>query len=276
MSEVYSAEPTTALTTLPQVAIADDLPCNLPDDVYYRSRLFSSQSGINPLINAAQPVIALFNRIANSVNAPVLSDLIKNLHHELHAFETRARAYEYSAEASLIGRYLLTVTLYHKVLQTSWGANDKRAQTTLTQLIPSQNRNEQNVLSLIHKLSDDESAAAHIDLLELAYCCLSLGFPGTDRSAVDLQHYSQELQRLYDVIRKQRPNFSKSLHLSPADLATQEFAKKPIAMKWVISLAAVILLSLYTGFNYMLNQTAKPLNHQAAALEKLLAKAQPV
>lgn len=274
MSEVYSAEPVTALTTLPQVAITDDLLCNLPEDVYYRSRLFSSQSGINPLVNAAQPLIALFNRLANSSNTPELSALIKNLHHEMHAFETRARAYKYSAETILIGRYLLTVTLYHKVIQTPWGINDSEAQTTLTRLIPSQNRSEQNVLSLIHRLSD--TAADHIDLLELAYCCLSLGFPGNNRSAFDLQLYNHELQCLYDVIRKQRPNFRKSLHLSPAELASQELPKSPLAMKWVVSLAVVIIFSLYTGFNYMLNQTAKPLNHQAAKLEKLLAKAQPV
>ncbi len=266
MVEVYAGEALTALT--PHAPAVDPQHFQLPDDVYYRSRVFSSQAGINPLINAAQPLIALLHRMANSARPPQSSDPSKNLHHEIHAFETRARACEYPAETILIGRYLLTVTLYHRVLQTPWGVGDERMQITLQRLIPTQNRSEQHVMSLLNKLM--QSPTDNIDCLELAYCCLSLGFADIERSAQAQQQFDQQLHELYAMIRQQKPSFSKTLLLSAVDISADQTPRQTLSMAWVLSLAAVIMLSLSMGFDYMLNQTAKPIQHQIAAVAKTL------
>src|SRR5690242_13572488 len=58
---------------------------------YYRSRLFNASAGVNLLVTAAQPLLAIFSRLQEG---PHSSDTIEKINtalvHELEAFSTRS------------------------------------------------------------------------------------------------------------------------------------------------------------------------------------------
>jgi type VI secretion system protein ImpK len=100
-----------------------------------------------------------------------------------------------------------------------------------------------------------KNAAVNLDLLELLYCCISLGFEGKYRV---MQRGASELfqvrEDLYRVIRNNRGDFERSLSPHWQGAAKKHRGLAMLIPNWVVGIVALGVLALaYALFVYLLN-----------------------
>ena len=153
--------------------------------------------GLNPLVRAASPLLLLAGQLRGSLSAPDVGDLRRHALEEIRRFEERARAAGVSTEVTRAARYALCASLDESVLSTPWGAQSEWAQQTLLVALHREAWGGEKFFEMLDRVSQDP--AQHIDLMELQYLCLALGFAGkyqvVDRGHARLAEVQQDLYR---------------------------------------------------------------------------------
>jgi type VI secretion system protein ImpK len=199
--------------------------------------------GLNPLVKAASPLLLLAGQLRGSLSAPDVGDLRRHALDEIRRFEERARAAGISREVTGAARYALCASLDEAVLSTPWGAQSEWAQQTLLVALHREAWGGEKFFEMLDRISQDP--AQHIDLMELQYLCLALGFAGkyqvVDRGHARLADVQQDL---YRKIRAHRG-------VSPSDLSLrwhglQDRRNRLIRYVpwWVVGAAALAILAV--------------------------------
>lgn len=230
---------------------------------YYRSKAFSSNIGINNLINAADPLLTLVTKLRRVTYPPDVITLHQNISHEVKAFENKAQTLGYRPQLVLAARFVICALLDELITLTLW---------------PDQEWKKYSLVDTFHKDSWDEDrfflilerglqdATAHIDLLELIYLCLRLGYEGKyrgmERGLLELRGLTDHL---YSTITHHREEFSRSLHISSVNLNLHPIKKKNfvhlLPPVWLLTtLMVIILLTAFTFFYLRLVEAATPLS----------------
>jgi len=238
LKTIFPIEPTISSTSL--------------DDTYYRSRIFTADTGNNPLLSAAAPILTLIPRLQRSEDFPNPQLLHEDLKHELHAFVCQANR-ECNSETVMIARYVLCATLDDIVKQTEWGKQGLWQHEKLLPLFHQQIDADDQFFNLIDRLS--EMPKQNIHILELIYLCLSLGYLGKYQGEENsLQELNLAIDGLYQTIHRVKGDVHSGVLLAGKQfLADTEIKKfRSISHAWIISLVATLLLSLFLILNYML------------------------
>jgi type VI secretion system protein ImpK len=216
---------------------------------FYRSRAFVSQIGINPLIAASAPLFFLIETIQALDTAPDIKKLHSDLVHEINAFEHQAGMKGYRPYVVLAARYALCSWIDQIVLNTSWGDQQNKLWEKLRLTDAKESEQESPFFLLINRCLQEPSI--YIDLLELFYLCLSLGFMG-NKIALDTNKtkIAETRDYLFEIISRQREGYSKRLEIG----STTEDTPKPTSIKpWVrlgvAMLAITILAASYISLN---------------------------
>ena len=85
-------------------------------------------AGLNPLIQAASPLLLLAGQLRGTLSAPDIAAFRRHVLEEIRLFEERARAARISNEVVLAARYALCAALDEAVLSTPWGAQSEWGQ----------------------------------------------------------------------------------------------------------------------------------------------------
>lgn len=222
---------------------------------YYRSQLYTAYIGINPLVTAAHPIFSIIERVKLSGQKTDPSQYFPNLEHEFKAFEARAYSADYDEETIFISRYLLSATLDELLIEN-------QSFKLFKQLMPpkkSATTPDQQFFEILDRIIDKPDH--YLDLLELIYFCLSLGFQGKYRNE-EHEKLQEITQLLYDTITPHRNKNNKPL-FSPSP--QPEVKANPF---WIRAWLSIIILALVLGFfisNYSLDNKAKSLVLQTAA-----------
>ena len=113
---------------------------------------------------------------AARLSAPDVGGLRRHALDEIRRFEERARAAGVANEVVLAARYALCAALDEAVLSTPWGAQSEWAQQTLLVALHREAWGGEKFFEMLDRISQDPER--HIDLMELQYLCLALGFAG--------------------------------------------------------------------------------------------------
>lgn len=140
-----------------------------------KSNLFSTTAAINPLIAVAQPLLS------------ITTTYLSTLQHELRAFEIQAQLKNYAAEVIADARYLICAYLNEQFPQLN--------------IIDKAKADSHCFTILEHHLRQPEQA---LDLLELGYLCLSLGFHGKYQQLQQQNELDIFIDQLYRIIQQQR------------------------------------------------------------------------
>jgi type VI secretion system protein ImpK len=159
--------------------------------------------GLNPLVQAASPLLLMAGQFRYT---PMLTDvpgLRRQVLDEIRRFEDRARSAGVKPEVVLGARYALSATLDEAVLATPWGAQSEWAQQTLLVALHREAWGGQKFFDMLERVSSDP--ARHIELMELQYLCLAVGFGGKYRVAEQGEAQLADVQQaLYRKIRDYR------------------------------------------------------------------------
>ena len=159
--------------------------------------------GLNPLVQAASPLLLLTGSFAAASSPMDVAGAAPPCARRDPAVRGAGARAGVRNEIVLAARYALCAGLDEAVLSTPWGAQSEWAQHPLLVALHREAWGGEKFFEMLDRISADP--ARHIDLMELQYLVLALGFTGKyqmlDRGheqLADLQH------DLYRKIREQR------------------------------------------------------------------------
>lgn len=216
------------------------------------------QSGINPLVTAAAGLIALPAQLSIMPTHDNVENLRSQILEKIKTYENDARAAGIETDINYTARYVICTFIDEAVLNTLWGSDSPWTKQSLLSTLHNEANGGETFFVIIERLLQDPNG--NIDLLELMFICISLGFKG--RYAVMDRGY-EKLEELRNVvfnhIRRCRGDFPQAL--SP-HWQSQSDIKKPLrnyVPLWVVTaVASALLLVIFLGFTLVLDETMDP------------------
>ena len=221
--------------------------------------------GLNPLVGAANPILAVVPQIRHALRHPDPEGLRASLRERIDAFEHDARAAGLGDEAVASASYALCALLDESAACTPWGAG--WAKSGLLAERHGDSKGGEKFFLMLETLSADP--AANISLLEFLYVCLALGFEGHYREAADgRQVLAEKRARLLGQIRKQQASYDGELSGHWRGVTAP--ARRPtggLALWAAGSGAALLLVAVYAGYSVTLGSLSDPVTRDIALLK---------
>jgi len=156
--------------------------------------------GLNPLVEAANPLLAALPQIRHALRHPDPVGLRARLRKELDAFEHAAQAAGIAEDRRFVARYALCAALDDAAAATPWG-RDWTAKGLVSELHGDATGADKFFALLDPMLAQP---GAYADLLELFYICLALGYEGRYRGEGGRLALGQIRTRLLAIIAARR------------------------------------------------------------------------
>lgn len=227
--------------------------------------------GLNPLVDSAGSLLALATQLRNSMSHTDPAGLNQHIAAEIKLFEDTARERGCKPEAVLAGRYALCTFLDEVVLSTPWGANSQWSERTLLSTFHREGWGGEKFFAILDRVSQDP--ANNIDLIELQYLILLLGFEGKYRvQDRGKQEVSAIQDRLYQSIRNHRGEVDQEL--SPNWRGVKDLRSKLqryVPLWAVAAVAGALLLAVYMGFHFKLASEASPVVEELQSIGRSVA-----
>jgi type VI secretion system protein ImpK len=220
----------------------------------------------NQLITSADKLFSAITKLKRQKKCPDVAHLQQHLLEKIQKFQTKIETLGYDADSILIARYALSACLDETITKTQWGKTAWKDLSLLQKLQPETNADE-NFFIILDRVCQVPNK--FIDIIELMYIVLSLGFEGKFQHQIhEESSLKQTINNAYQIIRAQRGEVDKSL--SPSIIISQ---KKPLKNKkqyfpvWIMPLIAIIIIAgIYVGFNYLLKTYSDQFGSQAQSI----------
>ena len=224
--------------------------------------VFKNTSGLNPLVNAAGPLIAVYKKTRGSLNHPNIGGLHQKLNKEIREFERNLRDQGFAPEIVLAARYVICSALDEVVLNTPWGSNSAWAQRTLLSVFHNETSGGEKFFLILDRMC--QSPADNIHMIEFMYILLSLGFEGKYRMMNRGRDALEQVRdELFSIIRRHRPDYERTLADHWKGLGSTNRTLTEYIPMWVIVVAvACLLLFSFSGFRWWLYKTSTPVADQ--------------
>ncbi len=242
--------------------------------------------GLNPLVEAAGPLLALIGRLSRTFSQPDPGDLRERTLQQIRLFERDAQSRGIGRELIIKARYVLCASLDDVAQSTEWGRDGVWASRPLIAGFQEGLRGYEGIQSGVgfFRLLDDakRSPGNEMPLLELMYLCLSLGFLGelrvNQRPMAALDRIRQDL---YNIITNQRRGVETDL--SPHWQGETAPYKPPgvVIPSWVIGAVALALIGgmfiwVSTGLNAASDDVFERMRAAPLAQLPQIIRSQPV
>ena len=205
--------------------------------------------GLNPLVRAAAPLLLLAGQLRGTLSMTDVDGVRRQALDQIRRFEQNARSAGFANEIVLAARYALCSAIDEAALSTPWGAHSEWRQQTLLVTLHREAWGGEKFFDMLGRILQDP--ARHIDLIELQYLCVALGFGGKyhvhEGGAAQLARLQQDV---YRAIRTQR-------EAPPPDLSLRwrgvEDRRNPLIRYvpwWVVAAGVLGVLAVVFTFYY--------------------------
>ena len=221
-------------------------------------------TGLNPLVQAASPVLLLIGSLRGTAASMDVAGLRRHALEEVRRFEEQAHVAGIRQEIVLAARYALCAGLDEAVLSTPWGAQSEWAQHPLLVALHREAWGGEKFFEMLDRISVDP--ARHIDLMELQYLVLALGFTGKYQMMPRGHEQLADLQQaLYRKIRSERGHAPKDLSIQWRGLEDRRNRLIRYVPWWVVAAAALAIVSVtFVVYYRRLATLAEPTHEQLA------------
>ena len=221
---------------------------------------------LNPLVNAAMPLLAAAPRVRQTARHPNPAALRDALAEGIRKFEAQARSQGLPNEQVVAGRYILCTLLDESAASTPWGGSGVWSGNSLLVQFHNETWGGEKIFQLMSKLA--ENVDANRNLLELLYVVLGLGFQGRYRVIENGETQLDSVrQRLAQMLGRGR---SPERALSPrwqGVAARRERLVDGLPL-WLIGVGLLVLLAIvFVALRWSLANSANDLFNQLAALD---------
>lgn len=231
--------------------------------------------GLNPLVLAATPVLMLATGLRGTEEHRDVDGLYHHIIGEIGAYEEDAQAAGLPEQTILDARYALCTFIDEVVMNTPWGNQSIWATQPLLLHYHGSTRGGEVIFRMIE--DQIETRDPDVDLMELLYACISLGFEGQYRVSDGGQRELAEIrERLYRRIRSWRepPRTDLSAHWQGVHDRRSRLVREVPA--WVLFGAAVLIASgVYIALRTTLSSAAAPALAELNGVRKTAFEATP-
>ena len=244
---------------------------NLPD-----AFALPPHASLNPLVQAAAPLLGAAPRLRVMVRHPNPQALRESLAESVRRFEAGARAQGLPNEQVVAARYVLCTLLDEAASSTPWGGSGAWSAQSLLVQFHNESWGGEKVFQLLTRLA--ENPAQHRNLLELVYITLSLGFQGRygvlDNGRAQLDDLRS---RLAQMLRGLAGPAEKTLSTQWQGIASAPQRLRDGIPLWVVAAAtALLLLGVFVALRLSLNLQTDATFTSLQALDGPVAKAAPL
>jgi type VI secretion system protein ImpK len=222
--------------------------------------------GLNPLVQAASSLLLLAGQLRGSLAAMDVAELRRYALDEVRQFEETARSSGVSNETIVAARYVLCAALDESVLATPWGSQSEWSQHPLLVALHREAWGGEKFFDMLERVSTDP--ARHLDLMELQYLVLALGFTGKYQ-VLDRGHerLAEVQHALYRKIRDHRGPPATDLSLRWQGLQDRRNPLIRYVPWWVVGAAALAILAVtFTVYYARLGRAAAPVQEELAKI----------
>lgn len=219
---------------------------------------FKATKGLNPIVNAANQLIAIFSKTRKTSKHSDIGGLHQRLLIELKEFEHSLRSLGLRQEQVLSAQYLMCSVLDEAVLNTPWGSESPWAQRTLLSVLHGETSGGERSFLILEKIR--QSPDENIDLIELFYIFICIGFEGRYKFSNGGREALNNLRdEIFIIIRRNRGDYERSLSPSWKGLGnTKNQLRESVPLWFVAVLVSVILFFSYSGLRYWLYKNSAP------------------
>ncbi len=220
----------------------------------------------NTLVTSAQLLLSFASSCRGDVPPIPESQIKTKLVEAINHFMTQLRSSGYEPYEIMAARYLVSALLDDLISQSSWAIAKYWIEDGLLQEFDQEPIASGRFFQVLRRCC--EGPDTYLDLLELGYYCLSLGFMADYRyQAGGTQQLAQMRDRLYRIVTLFRGEPKASFfwgekpHIrKKRSLFSKFFRARAMGVIWLI--VALFLLLLYVPYRYHLRQLAIPV-HQS-------------
>lgn len=225
------------------------------------------RAGSTPLLRAANPVLNLVHEVRTLVHNAEPDKLRQHLAEEIRRFEATARAMGVGNDEVLAARYCLCTVLDETAAKTPWGGGGSWSRNSLLVTFHNETWGGEKFFRLLSRLA--QSPARHVDLLELMYYCICLGFEGRysilSNGKVELETLRR---RLLELIVSQRDRAERRLSPRWEGVSGERVRAWRAIPVWVAAVAVLCVgLGVYSLYAFLLAERSTPAFVQIAGIE---------
>lgn len=228
--------------------------------------------GLNPLVEAANPILGAVPQIRQSLRHPDSGGLRDSLAEQLDTFEAAAGFAGADAEAIQVARHALCALLDESASRTPWGAS--WSENGLVRILLDGDTTGTKFFGDLDRAL--EAPLANGDLLEFFYACLALGYEGKHRNAEGGREALEAIRlRLHAQVAVRRPPATDGeLSANWRGVTTRSRRIPGALLLWGLASAlALLLVVLYLAFSASLGMLSDPVARDLAQLKPPAAPA---
>jgi type VI secretion system protein ImpK len=224
-------------------------------------------------VSAAVPLLLMVGGMRGSTIQGDVPALRRQALEEIRRFEENARSAGIANEVIIAGRYALCAALDEAVLATPWGAHSDWAQQTLLNTLHREAYGGEKFFEMLDRIAQDPQL--RIDLIELQYLCIALGFTG--KFQLLEQGQARLAQTQHDIFRRIRtvrspPEPELSLNWRGVEDRRSRLVRY---LPWWVAFAAAlaVMIGTFLFLKYRLDKQADPIY---AALARMGSESEAV
>jgi type VI secretion system protein ImpK len=222
----------------------------------------------NPLVSCATGLLTIAAELRGTLSHPDPAGLREGLIRQVREFETCARAKGLVDSVVLPARYVLCALVDESVLDTPWGTQSVWSHQGLLISFHNETWGGEKFFSALDRLLAYPSG--NLNLLELMYLCLALGFEGRYRTRPDGRAQLDRVrEQLFQTIRGQRGDPDAELSIRWQGVALRQDPLIHQLPLWVFSAVAGLLLAgLFAFYSFSLNRDSDPVFLSLSQLDR--------
>lgn len=213
------------------------------------------KAGLNPLVDAAGYLFSIIGKLKHSRTYRQLNKLQKELIQEINTFHDAVKNHPYNPEYLIVCRYIICATFDDIIANSSWGGQGQWDGYSLLAAFQQDVQHQDKFFTIMERTLKEP--AIYIDLMELMYICLSLGYKGQYRSTEFSQFQLEQItNNLYKHIQAYRGGYSKTL--SPVPLKSNKNPAKVAeknnhSMIFLFFVTACIIMTIFVSLGYLMD-----------------------
>lgn len=235
-----------------------------------RSVTHNTKAGLNPLVDTAGYLFSIIGKLKQLKSYRQLSKLEKELIHEINIFHEAIKNLGYNTEYMLICRYVLCATFDDIIANTVWGSQGQWENHSLLAAFNQDIQHHDKFFTIMERAIKEPTF--YIDLMELMYICLSIGYKGQYRSTEHSQFQLEQITNgLYKHIRAYRGAFSKTLSPTPLKTAkaTNYFSHRSrTSLIFIFFVTTCLIMTIFVSLGYLMDVISNEAYKNIAQIEQ--------
>lgn len=227
---------------------------HIDDTLIPPSRVGSHQrhSGINPIVDAAASLFSFLGKLKSLETVPQISVLQAELIKEINLFQNTIKQYDYPKEYIAVCQFVLCATVDETLAQTQWD-HEQKWENHLLKAFNQDTKHEDKFFTLMERIIREPSI--YIDLMELMYICLSMGYKGQFKDTTHgFVQLDQIMHHLYKHIQAHRGHFNKTLSPTKSRVLHQKkLRKRHFSLSFIFIVTACMVMMIFVSLGYLMD-----------------------